>query len=176
MKRRLRSRTGGLIEVKVDEVADDGILDQYLNNPQHYHSLGNSSVRILHQTAKDFLAKAESWTGVGLPQDEDLDTNATLLRICLQLDRRKLLHIMPLMVSTSWSLVKALEYAKATEKTKSRVHVELIDQIGTALKCNEKYHDVPDRTDCIKNVLRFWTVPSQQTYFCIFLPKCQGEN
>ena len=107
--------------MKVDEVADDGILDQYLNNPQHY----NSSVQILHQAAKDFLAKAESWTGVGLPQDEDLDTNATLLRICLQLYRRKLLHIISLMVSTSWSLVKALEYAKATEKTKSRVHVEL---------------------------------------------------
>ena len=137
MKRRLRSRIGGLIEVQVDEVADDRVLDQYLNNPQHYHSHGNSSVQILHQTAKDFLAKAESWTGVGLPQDEDLDTNATLLRICLQLYPRKMLHIMPLMVSTSWSLVKALEYAKATEKTKSRAHVELIDQIGTALKCNE---------------------------------------
>ena len=31
----------------------------------------------------DFLAKQESWTMVGLPQDEDFDLNETLLRICL---------------------------------------------------------------------------------------------
>ena len=41
-KRRLRRRIGGLIEVQVDEVAGDGVLDQYLNNPQHYHSLGTA--------------------------------------------------------------------------------------------------------------------------------------
>lgn len=64
-----------------------------------------------------------------------------------------MLHIIPLTLSTSWSLVKALDFAKATEKTKSRVHIELIDQIGTALKFNEKYYDVPTcRTICVKDI------------------------
>ncbi len=152
MERRLRSRIGGLIEAQVDEPADDGI--DHLNNIQHYHSLGNSSVQILHQTAKDFLAKEESWTRVGSPQDEDFDPNETLLRICLQLYRRKMRHINPFMTFTSWSLVKALEYAKATENTKGRVQVEIIDQIDTVLKRNDEYRQiVPSyRSDQIRNI------------------------
>ena len=142
MERRLRSRIGGLIEAQVDELADDGI--------QYYHALGNTSVQILHQTAKDFLAKEESWTRVGLHQDEDFDPNETLLRICLQLYRRKMRHIDPFFnYQTSWSLVKALEYAKATEETKGKVQVEIIDQIDTVLN----RQTVPEwRSDQIRNI------------------------
>ena len=137
MKRRLRSRIGGLIEAQVDEPTNDDI--------QYYHALGNTSVQILHQTAKDFLARDESWTRVGSPKDEDFDPNETLLRICLQLYRREMRHIQPFLDWTSWSLVEALEYAKVTETTKGKVQVEIIDQIDTALKRNKFYRQpVPE--------------------------------
>ena len=138
MERRLRSRLGGLIEAQVDEPAKD-------RHRYCYHHLGNTSVQILHQTAKDFLTKEESWTRVGSPQDEDFDPYETLLKICLQTYRRRMHHMNPLYIASSWSLVKALEYAKATENTKGKVQVEIIDQIYAVLNRNEFYHpNIPD--------------------------------
>ena len=42
-------------------------------------------------------------------------------------------HINPFLMSSSWNLVKALEFAKATQNTKAKVQVDMLDMIDTVV-------------------------------------------
>ena len=78
MKRRLNSRSGGMIEIQNEAV------DVAVGKSHIYHPIGNASVKIVHQTAKEFLSKSSTWKEVGLDSNESIDINPVLLKICLQ--------------------------------------------------------------------------------------------
>ena len=123
MKRRLNSRSGGIIEIQ-NEAADVTVGKSHI-----YHPIGNASVQIVHQTAKEFLSKSSTWEEVGLQGNESVDINPILLKICLQHYRRKFAHVDFRDRSDPWRMNKALSYAKRVEEKEHRSPIAMIDQI-----------------------------------------------
>ena len=133
MKRRLRGRCGGLIEVQ-----DESLADQEFEGVHQYQELGNGGVQFIHQTAKEFLGKPENWKAIETLNEPNLETSEVLLGICLQLYRKKAKHVKPFWYpksstdpSSSWNAKDAFVYGKALEVNTGRAHTYVFPKCVT---------------------------------------------
>ena len=135
MKRRLNSRSGGMIEIQNEAV------DVAVGKSHIYHPIGNASVQIVHQTAKEFLSKSSTWEEVGLHSNESIDINPILLKICLQHYRRKFAHVNRHDLSDPWRMRRALFYAKRVEAKEHSSPIDIIDQIVLTVNQSGKHEE-----------------------------------